>query len=69
MRARVVIGVVLCLVGALWFGQGVGWVGGSFMSGQAVWAVIGVIAILFGITLLRGAKRARGRAADPGASG
>ena len=69
MRARVVIGVVLCLVGALWFGQGVGWVGGSFMSGQAVWAVIGVIAILFGITLLRGAKRARGGADDPRVSG
>jgi hypothetical protein len=48
------IGVVLCLVGALWVGQGVGWVGGSFMSGQAVWAVIGAIAILFGATLLRG---------------
>ena len=69
MRARVVIGVVLCLVGALWFGQGVGWFGGSFMSGQAVWAVIGVIAILFGITLLRGSRRTRGRADDPGASG
>jgi hypothetical protein len=59
-----VIGVVLCLVGALWFGQGVGWVGGSFMSGQAVWVVIGVIAILFGITLLRGAQRTRGAADD-----
>ena len=64
MRARMVIGVLLCLVGALWFGQGVGWVGGSFMSGQAVWAVIGVIAILFGITLLRGARRTRGAADD-----
>lgn len=64
MRARMVIGVVLCLVGALWFGQGVGWVGGSFMSGQAVWVVIGVIAILFGITLLRGAQRTRGAADD-----
>jgi len=69
VRARMVIGVLLCLVGALWFGQGVGWVGGSFMSGQAVWAVIGVVAVLFGITLLRGAKRARDRAADPGVSG
>ena len=69
MRARVVTGVVLCLVGALWFGQGVGWFGGSFMSGQAVWAVIGVIAILFGITLLRGSRRTRGGADDPGVSG
>jgi hypothetical protein len=47
------------LVGALWFGQGVGWVGGSFMSGQAVWAVFGAIAILFGVRLLRGPKPRR----------
>ncbi len=59
MRARAVIGVALCLVGALWFGQGVGWIGGSFMSGQAVWAVIGGIAILFGVALLRGARQTR----------
>ena len=31
---------------------GVGWIGGSFMSGEALWAVIGVFAILFGVTLL-----------------
>lgn len=59
-----VIGVALCLVGALWFGQGVGWFGGSFMSGQAVWAVIGAIAILFGVTLLRGPRRRRGAPND-----
>ena len=52
-QTRSVIGVVLCLIGALWFGQGVGWVNGSFMSGQAVWAVIGAVAILFGVTLFR----------------
>jgi len=59
-----VIGVVLCLVGALWVGQGVGWIGGSFMSGQAVWAVIGVIAVLFGVALLRSPNRRRGAAND-----
>jgi hypothetical protein len=55
-----IIGVVLCLVGALWVGQGVGVVGGSFMSGQALWAVIGAVAILFGVTMLRGVRRTRG---------
>lgn len=64
MRARLVIGVALCLVGALWIGQGVGWVGGSFMSGQAVWAVIGGVAILFGVRVLRGPRRTRGAAND-----
>jgi hypothetical protein len=52
-RTRAVIGVALCLVGALWVGQGVGWIGGSFMSGEALWAVIGAIAIVFGVRLLR----------------
>jgi hypothetical protein len=53
VRTRLVAGAVLCVIGAIWFGQGVGWIGGSFMSGQAVWAVIGAVAILFGVTLFR----------------
>lgn len=64
MRTRSVIGAALCFVGALWFGQGVGWVGGSFMSGQAVWAVFGAIAILFGVRLLRRSKPRRGAEND-----
>jgi hypothetical protein len=48
---------VLCVVGAVWFGQGVGWIGGSFMSGEAVWAVIGAFAILLGVVLLRPRRR------------
>jgi hypothetical protein len=64
VRTRLVIGAALCLVGALWFGQGVGWVGGSFMSGQAVWAVFGAIAILFGVRLLRGPKPRHGAEND-----
>jgi hypothetical protein len=56
MRARMVAGVMLCIVGAVWVGQGVGWIGGSFMSGEALWAVIGIFTILFGVVLLRPAK-------------
>ena len=52
---RWVVGVVLCLVGAVWVGQGVGLIGGSFMSGEAVWAVIGAVALVFGVVLIRGA--------------
>jgi hypothetical protein len=57
VRARTVIGVVLCLIGVVWFLQGVGLLGGSFMSGQAIWAVIGGVCILFGVTLLRTTRR------------
>ena len=54
---RQVIGVLCCVVGVIWFGQGIGLIGGSFMTGDAVWAVIGAIAVLFGVTLWRGARR------------
>lgn len=57
MRIRFVIGTVLCLIGVLWLGQGVGLIGGSFMTGEALWAVIGAIALLFGVALLLGARR------------
>ena len=56
---RLVIGIVLLLVGAIWIGQGVGWIGGSFMTGETVWAVIGTVAALMGLALIRGARRSR----------
>jgi uncharacterized membrane protein HdeD (DUF308 family) len=62
---RSVIGALLCLVGAVWVGQGVGWIGGSFMSGETVWAVIGAVTILFGVVLLRAPRRVPGED-DPG---
>jgi hypothetical protein len=59
MRTRLVLGVALCLIGALWFGQGIGAIGGSFMTGEAVWAVIGAICVVIGAALLWGAARQR----------
>ena len=59
MRARLIIGVILCLLGAVWFLQGVDVLGGSGMSGKAFWAVAGVVVFAFGLSLLRGARRAR----------
>ena len=59
MWTRLVIGVVLVLVGVVWFGQGIGAIGGSFMTGEAFWAVMGAFAIVVGAVLLRGAVRTR----------
>jgi hypothetical protein len=59
MRAQVVIAVILLIVGVVWVGQGVGWIHGSFMTGEALWAVIGAVAILVALALLRGAARQR----------
>lgn len=61
MRARVVVAVVLIVVGVVWIGQGVGVIGGSFMTGQVVWAIIGAVLILFAGALLQGVQRDRRR--------
>jgi hypothetical protein len=47
-----IIGVVLVLVGGLWTLQGLGLVGGSFMTGSALWLVIGVVVVIAGLALL-----------------
>jgi hypothetical protein len=59
MWIRLAFGVVLVLVGAVWIGQGVGWIHGSFMTGEAVWAVVGVATLAVGAWLLSGVARAR----------
>jgi len=46
------IGVLLVLVGVLWTLQGLDVVGGSGMSGQTLWAVIGPIVALVGVALV-----------------
>jgi uncharacterized membrane protein HdeD (DUF308 family) len=53
------LGVVLALVGAVWTLQGVGVIGGSFMTGSRVWLVIGLVALVAGIWLLVRALRPR----------
>ena len=56
---RFVIAVVLLIVGVVWIGQGIGLIEGSFMTGEAVWAVIGAIAVLMAAALLIGVQRER----------
>lgn len=59
MRRRwvTVVGVVLALVGLLWFLQGIGVVKGSFMTDQPVWAVIGLVLLALATRLLAEALR------------
>jgi hypothetical protein len=55
---------VMVLVGALWTGQGLGWIGGSAMSGQDEWAIIGPLVAGLGvalvITIAGNVRRSRG---------
>jgi hypothetical protein len=60
---RVIIGVVLCLVGALWFFQGIGVATGSAMTGHPIWSLLGTILVVGGSLLVAAGLRRRG---DPG---
>ena len=53
------IGVVLMLMGVIWFLQGVNILPGSFMTGQIQWAYYGGIAVIVGAGLLVVANRSR----------
>ena len=59
-----VVALPVCLlvivVGAVFLGQGVGVIPGSFMTGSAMWAVIGGIMIVVGIGVLTVAARRPG---------
>jgi hypothetical protein len=52
--------IVLIALGGLWVLQGVGWVQGSFMSGDRTWLVIGAGVVAAGLILLTLSLR-RGR--------
>jgi hypothetical protein len=43
---RLAISIVLLLVGLVWIGQGTGLIGGSAMSSQSIWALIGVVLVV-----------------------
>ena len=57
MWARAIVGVLLVLVGGVWFAQGIDVLGGSFMSGNPTWAFIGFPMVVVGVVLLRSLRR------------
>jgi hypothetical protein len=50
---RWIVAAVLFVVGAVWILQGVDVLGGSFMTGNGIWAVFGAIMIIIGVVLVR----------------
>lgn len=46
-----IVAGVLIVIGAVWALQGVGVLGGSVMSGNSTWAIIGPIVIVAGIVV------------------
>lgn len=56
---RIVLGVLLALAGVVWTVQGLGLVGGSFMTGASIWAVIGPVTALAGVAVAATGRRRR----------
>ncbi len=53
---RGIVGIVLVLIGVIWIGQGVNLLPGSFMSGQPIYAVLGLVVAALGVWLLWGLR-------------
>ncbi|HEX5524050.1 MAG TPA: hypothetical protein VFX53_11440 [Pedococcus sp.] len=52
------LGALLVVVGAVWTLQGLGYIGGSAMSGVALWAVVGPVVVILGLLLaVRGGRK------------
>ncbi|TPM26096.1 hypothetical protein [Mesorhizobium sp. B2-3-4] len=54
------LALIVLAIGALWSLQGIGMVGGSFMTGQSLWLYIGLAAMLAGAAGLVWANRQGG---------
>ena len=52
-----ILGILLVLLGVVWFFQGIGVLPGSFMTGEDFWAVAGFLAVITGIVLIRSWRR------------
>ncbi|HYB84729.1 MAG TPA: hypothetical protein VED86_05315 [archaeon] len=63
MRRRIVfipIGIIIILMGSVWFLQGIGTLPGSVMSGSQFWAVAGGLAVIVGLALIVAGATKRG---------
>lgn len=62
MWTRGIIGVVLCLAGLVWIGQGTNALSNSkLMSGHGQYTALGVVVLLIGLVFLVWADRVRRR--------
>lgn len=53
------LGLVVVLVGLVWTAQGLGWLGGSPMTGKTLWAVLGPLVALAGAAMAYAGVRRR----------
>lgn len=60
MWARGIVGIVLCLAGLVWIGQGTNLISNSkLMSGHGQYTLLGIVVLLVGLALIVWAARIR----------
>ncbi|MET7807510.1 hypothetical protein [Micromonospora chersina] len=58
---RLTVGLLAVVLGALWTVSGLGYVEGSVLTGQRIWAAVGPVLVLIGLVALWFGMRARRR--------
>ena len=58
-RSRLATAIILGLIGLVWIGQGLGYIGGSFMTREPLWAVIGAVLLVVAAGLVVSARTKR----------
>ncbi len=61
---RIIVGILLILMGIVWFLQGINVLPGSFMTGRIEYAVLGIVAAIIGIGLIVYPRRQRSAPPD-----
>lgn len=57
MKSRMAIALLIGAVGLIFLGQGIGWIPGSYMTGDPTWAVVGaVMVVIAGALIWRGRR-------------
>lgn len=46
------VGALMAVAGVIWALQGFGVIGGSFMSGDSIWAIIGPVVAIVGLAMV-----------------
>jgi hypothetical protein len=54
---RRIVGAALIVIGAVWIGQGLDLIQGSFMTGSTFWAVVGALCVVAGLAAFRVSSR------------
>lgn len=58
MKSKMAVALLIGAVGLIFLGQGIGWIPGSYMTGDPTWAVVGSVMVVIAAILLWRARRA-----------